>query len=67
MSGLPNPAERPFLTVADVAGLMPDGVGEKAVRAAIAAGQIPSRRVGRYVLVPTHQLLTEVLGLQVAE
>ncbi len=49
---LPDPRERPLLTVAEVAALMPAGVGEKAVRAAIAAGQLPSQRVGRYVLVP---------------
>ncbi len=48
----PDPRERPLLTVAEVAALMPEGVGEKAVRAAIAAGQLPSQRVGRYVLVP---------------
>jgi len=35
---------------------MPVGVGEKAVRAAITAGQLPSTRVGRYVLVPTAAL-----------
>ena len=54
---LPDPREKPLLTVADVAALMPDGVGEKAVRAAIADGQLPSLRVGRYVLVPTAALL----------
>lgn len=61
MTGLPDPAQKPLLTVAEVAALMPAGVGEKAVRAAIAAGQLPSTRVGRYVLVPTHRLLAEVL------
>ncbi len=54
---LPSPRERPLLTVAEVAGLMPEGVGENAVRAAIAAGQLPCQRVGRYVLVPTAALL----------
>ncbi len=56
MNRLPDPRERPLLTVAEVAALMPEGVGEKAVRAAIAAGQLPSQRVGRYVLVPTAAL-----------
>ena len=59
---LPDPRERPLLTVAEVAALMPEGVGEKAVRAAIAAGQLPATRVGRYVLVPTAALRRQ-LGL----
>lgn len=59
---LPEPRERPLLTVAEVVELMPDGVGEKAVRAAIAAGQIPVQYVGRYVLIPTARL-REQLGI----
>lgn len=62
MPAVPDPAQRPLLTVAEVAALMPGGVGEKAVRAAIAAGQLPSTRVGRYVLVPTAALRRQ-LGL----
>jgi excisionase family DNA binding protein len=51
---LPDPRERPWLTVAEVAEIT--GEGEKAVRAAIAAGQLPRIDVGRYVRVPTAAL-----------
>lgn len=56
MSDVPRAHERALLTVAEVAELMPAGVGEKAVRSAIDKGQLPSVRVGRYVLVPTAAL-----------
>jgi excisionase family DNA binding protein len=54
MSGLPDPRERPWLTVAEVAEITHEG--EKAIRAAVDAGQLPSLRVGRYVRIPTAPL-----------
>lgn len=57
---LPDPRERPWLTVAELAEIT--GEGEKALRAAIAAGQLPSLNVGRYVRVPT-ALLARQLGI----
>jgi excisionase family DNA binding protein len=51
---LPDPRERPWLTVAEVAAIT--GEGQKVIRAAIDAGQLPSLRVGRYVRVPTAAL-----------
>ena len=56
MTALPDPRKRPLLKVAEVAAYLPDGISEKAVRAAIDNGQIKSVRVGRYVLVPTVEL-----------
>lgn len=57
---LPDPRERPWLTVAELAEW--SGEGEKAIRAAIAAGQLPHLNVGRYVRVPT-ALLARQLGI----
>lgn len=54
MNRLPDPVERPWLTVAELAQIT--GEGEKAIRAAIAAGTLPSLRVGRYVRIPTAKL-----------
>jgi len=51
---LPDPRDRPWLTVAEVAEIT--GEGEKAIRAAIAAGQLPHLDIGRYVRVPTSSL-----------
>lgn len=51
---VPNPVERPWLTVAELAQITREG--EKAIRAAIAAGTLPSLRVGRYVRIPTAKL-----------
>ena len=48
---LPTPRERPWLTVAEVAEITHEG--EKAIRSAIDAGQIPSIRIGRYVRIVT--------------
>jgi excisionase family DNA binding protein len=61
MTCMPDPRERPWLTVAELADIT--GEGQKALRAAIDAGQIPSVRVGRYVRIPTARLMNEVLGL----
>lgn len=60
MTGLPTPEERPWLTVAELAQIT--GEGEKAIRAAIAAGTLPSLRVGRYVRIPTAKL-RQILGI----
>jgi len=46
MMGLPDPHERPWLTVSEVASW--SGEGQKAIRAVIAAGHIPHIRVGRF-------------------
>lgn len=53
---LPDPRETPLLKVAEFASYLPEGAGEKAVRAGVASGQIKSSRVGRYVLIPTVEL-----------
>lgn len=57
---LPDPAERPWLTVAELAQIT--GEGEKAIRAALDAGHLPLLRVGRYVRIPTARL-RQVLGI----
>lgn len=63
MTGLPTPEERPWLTVAELAQIT--GEGEKAIRAAISAGTLPSLRVGRYVRIPTAKL-RQMLGIDEA-
>jgi excisionase family DNA binding protein len=60
---LPDPAERPWLTVAELAQIT--GEGEKAIRAALDAGHLPLLRVGRYVRIPT-ALLRQRLGIDPA-
>jgi excisionase family DNA binding protein len=57
---LPDPREKPWLTVAELATIT--GEGEKAIRAALDAGQLPMLRVGRYVRIPTAALLV-ALGI----
>lgn len=57
---LPEPRQRPWITVAELAEIT--GEGEKTIRAAIAAGTLPSIQVGRYVRIPTAALL-DVLGI----
>lgn len=61
---LPDPREKPWLTVAELAAIT--GEGEKAIRAALDAKQLPSLRVGRYVRIPTAALLTQ-LGITTEE
>jgi excisionase family DNA binding protein len=59
MSGrLPDPREKPWLTVAELAAIT--GEGEKAIRAALDAGHLPMLRVGRYVRIPTAALLAQL-------
>ena len=57
---LPDPREKPWLTVAELALIT--GEGEKAIRSAIDAGALPHLRIGRYVRIPT-ALLLEQLGI----
>lgn len=52
---LPDPREKPWLTVAELAAIT--GEGQKVIRAAVDAGQLPSLRIGRYVRIPTAALL----------
>lgn len=54
MTRLPDPRERPWLSVAEVAEIT--GEGQKVIRAAVAAGQLTSIRIGRYVRLPTAAL-----------
>ena len=61
MTRLPDPRDRPWLTVAELAEIT--GVGEKAIRAAAAAGQIPSVKISRYLRFPTARFMREVLGI----
>lgn len=60
MNRLPDPRERPWLTVAEVSEIT--GEGQKAIRHAIAAGQIPSLSIGRYRRIPT-AALHELCGI----
>ena len=57
---LPDPREKPWLTVAELAELT--GEGEKVIRAALDAGQLPLLQVGRYKRIPTAALL-RTLGI----
>jgi len=57
---LPDPRERPWLTVAEVAQIT--GEGTKAIRQAIASEQLPVLRIGRYVRIPTAGFY-ELVGL----
>ena len=60
MTALPDPRERPWISIAEAAEIF--GEGEKVIRAACEAGQLPVLRIGRYVRIPTHQLLV-LLGM----
>ncbi len=51
---LPDPRVKPWLTIAEVA--KHTGEGEKVIRHAVAAGQLPELRVGRYIRIPTAAL-----------
>lgn len=60
MTPLPTPRQRPWLSVAEVAAITQEG--EKVIRAALNAGQLPCIRIGRYVRIPTAALY-ETCGL----
>ncbi len=51
---LPDPRERPWLSIAEVAEISCEG--EKAIRSAVVAGDLPHLSVGRYVRIPTAAL-----------
>ncbi len=55
---LPDPREKPWLTVSELAAIT--GEGEKAIRAALDADQLPMLRIGRYVRIPTAALLAQL-------
>jgi excisionase family DNA binding protein len=55
---LPDPAERPTLTVDEVAEIL--GLDRKTVYAAVNSGELPSLRVGRRILVPTSWLAARI-------
>ncbi|HKY14814.1 MAG TPA: helix-turn-helix domain-containing protein [Microthrixaceae bacterium] len=55
---LPDPAERPTLTVDAVAEIL--GLDRKTVYAAVESGGLPSLRVGRRILVPTAWLAARI-------
>lgn len=57
---LPDPREKPWLTVAELAVIT--GEGEKAIRAALGAGHLPLLPVGRYKRIPTAALMV-LLGI----
>jgi excisionase family DNA binding protein len=58
---LPDPEERPTLTVEETAAILQ--VGRNTVYDAVRSGAVPSIRVGRRYLVPTAQLAV-MLGLR---
>lgn len=64
MNRLPDPREKPWLTVAELAEIT--GEGQKAIRTALDADQLPVLRIGRYVRIPTALLLTQ-LGIEPTE
>lgn len=64
MSTIPDPRQEPILSIRRAAEVM--GEGQKAVRKAAAAGQIPSLRIGRYVRIPTAPLL-QLMGVSSGE
>ena len=55
---LPDPTERPTLTVDAVAEIL--GLDRKTVYAAVNSGELPSLRVGRRILVPTSWLAARI-------
>lgn len=55
MTGLPNPVERPLLTVDELVEFVPS-LGRSAAYEAIRRGEIPSIRYGRKVFVVTARL-----------
>lgn len=57
---LPDPKLRPLLNIAEVIEMLP--LGRSTVYAAIRAGEIPSIRIGRRLLIPT-AALCELVGL----
>lgn len=52
---LPDPAERPLLTVDELVELVP-GLGRSAAYSAVSFGEIPSIRYGRKIFIPVATL-----------
>lgn len=57
-SQLPDPKERPTLSVDAVATIL--GIDRKTVYAAINSGELPCLRIGRRILVPTTWLAARI-------
>jgi excisionase family DNA binding protein len=58
--GLPDPRDRPLLSVAETAAIL--GEGEKSIYRAAESSDLPSLRIGRYVRIPT-AALWELCGI----
>ena len=58
---LPNPDERPTLTVDMAASVL--GISRNSAYEGVRSGQIPSVRIGRRILVPTARLI-DLLGIE---
>ena len=58
---LPNPNERPSLTVAEAAAIL--GISLPSCYEAVRTGAIPSLRIGRRLVIPTEKLL-HLLGFE---
>ncbi len=52
---LPNPAETPTVTVEEAGRML--GISRNSAYDAVAAGEIPSIKIGRRIVVPTAALL----------
>lgn len=63
MTNFPDPRQKPTLSVEDAAGLLK--ISRASAYQGVKAGEIPSIRVGRRILVPTAALLT-LLGMDAA-
>lgn len=50
----PDPNERPFLSVDELAGLL--GISKGSVYKLVRSGTIPSRRFGKRIVVPTEAI-----------
>jgi excisionase family DNA binding protein len=58
--GLPDPCEKPTLSVDEVAKVL--GWGRSAVYEGVRRGELPALRLGRRIRIPTAKLL-ELLGI----
>lgn len=58
---VPDPYERPTLTVEETAEIL--GVSRGAAYKAAQSGEIPTLRIGRRILIPTAKLL-DMLGVE---
>ena len=60
LTEVPTPSTHTVLTVDQVAELL--GLDRKTVYTAVANGELPSRRLGRRILIPTTSFLTWLTG-----